>query len=70
MERSKLLKYEGESVMLYYRNVKGSHSRAGVIKSVTMKIVIFWPMTEVDEKEIEIQIPFADIEGVKNLLLI
>ena len=68
MERSKLLKYEGESVMLYYINEIGSHSRAGLIKSVTMKIIIFWPLTETDEKEIEMQIPFDNIDDIKPLI--
>ena len=68
MERSELHKYEGESVMLYYTNAVGSHSRTGFIKSITMKVVIFWPMTEVDEEEVEIQIPFRDIDNVEMLI--
>jgi len=68
MERSELIKHEGGSVMLYYKNAVGSHSRAGFIKSITMKVVIFWPMTEVDEEEVEIQIPFQDIDNVEVLI--
>ena len=67
MERSKILKYEGASVMLYYENDIGKHSRAGLVKSVTLKSVVFWPITEVDEEEVEILIPFKDINDVKEL---
>ena len=68
MERSKLLKYEGESVMLHYENSLGKHSRAGHIKSVALKAVIFWPLTEVDEDDIEMQIPFDDVNNIKELV--
>ena len=63
MDRSELIRYEGESVQLDY--TKGDHpqSRAGIIYSVTMKVVIFWPF----EQEVEIEIPFEDIDNVKEL---
>lgn len=66
MKRSELLKYEGESVMLNYKNRIGPQTRSGHIKAVTMEIVIFWPLST--EKDIEIQIPFADINSVEELL--
>jgi hypothetical protein len=60
MTRSELLKYEGESVRLDYNTKIGPQSRTGVIYSVTMKVVIFWPL----EEDKEIPIP---IDNIQNL---
>ena len=66
MKRSELLKYEGESVMLEYKNRIGPQIRAGHIKAIAMETVIFWPLST--EKDIEIQIPFVDINSVEELI--
>ena len=63
MKRSELIKYENQSVILKYNNAVGLQDRTGYIKSITMEVVVFWPM--MDEKEIELQILFKDIEDVK-----
>ncbi len=65
MERSKLLKYEDETVLLKYKNSIGPQTRTGYIKAITLEVVIFWPI--IDEEEIEIQIPFEDIEDIEEL---
>jgi len=63
MKRSELIKYENQSVILKYNNAVGPQTRTGYIKSIIMEVVVFWPM--MDEKEIELQILFKDIEDVK-----
>ena len=68
MKREDLLKYEGESVLLKYNNAIGPQSRTGFIKAVTLRSVIFWPMNT--EEEIEILIPFADVDDIIGLLYI
>lgn len=66
MKRGELLKYEGESVMLEYKNKIGPQTRAGHIRAIAMETVIFWPLST--EKDIEIQISFTDINSVEKLL--
>jgi len=63
MDRSELIRYEGESVQLDYIKGDHPHSRAGIVYSVTMKVIIFWPF----EQDIEIPIAFEDITGIKKL---
>ena len=63
MDRSELIRYEGESVQLDYTKGDHPHSRAEIVYSVTMKAIIFWPF----EQDIEIEIPFEEIDNVKKL---
>jgi len=66
MKRSELLKFEGETVLLKYNNKIAPQIRTGYIKAITLEIVVFWPI--MDEKEIEICIPFKDIKSAENIL--
>jgi len=66
MKRIELLKYEGKSVILSYKNSIGPQIRTGYIKSIIMETVIFWPLST--EEDVEIQISFADINSVEELL--
>jgi len=61
MERYELLKYEGRSVRLTYQNEIGLQIRTGVMFSITMEVVVFWPLN-VDN---EIMIPFKDIKDIE-----
>jgi len=63
MDRSELIRYEGESVQLDYTKGDHPHSRAGIVYSVTMKTVIFWPF----EQDIEISISFEEIDNIEKL---
>ena len=63
MKRSQLIKYEGRSVRIKYKNEIAPQKRTGIIYAVTMKVVIFWPF----EHDKEIQILFKDVKDVKEL---
>jgi len=60
MIRSYLLKYEGCSIRITYKNEVGEQIRTGVLYSVTQKVIIFWPF-EIDN---EIPIEFEDIDSI------
>jgi len=67
MNRSELLKFEGRSVRIEYRTEDLEHSRTGVVYSVTMRMLIFWPFNEDNEQETEIFIPIPDIDDIDYL---
>ena len=66
MDRLKLIKYEGESVLLNYTKGDHPHSRTGLVYSVAIKVVVFWPFED-DNQEVEIFIPFEEINDIKKL---
>ena len=63
MTRAELIKHEGESVEIRYKNEIAPQIRSGILFSVTMKVVIFWPF----EHDTEIQIKFKNINKIKKL---
>ena len=68
MTRSDLIRYEGLTVMLRYKGKDSfEHTRTGVVYSVTMERIVFWPLCD-DEESIEIRIPLSDVKDVKPLL--
>ena len=66
MDRSELIGYEGESVQLDYTKGDHPHSRTGLVYSVAIKVVVFWPFED-DNQEVEILIPFEEIDDIKKL---
>lgn len=63
MTRQELTKYQDRSVRIDYHTTIGPQSRNGFVFAVTQKNVVFWVLND-DEKEIEINIPFEDIDDI------